>query len=95
MSNATKQKIKLMKAWLKGKQIQIRQPGHKWMDMSTVDPVWDWATAQYRIKPAPPLELWVNVYSENAYITYASKSEAEAAADTAEAIHIALHMKEV
>lgn len=56
----TKQKIEVMQAYLDGKTIQILSNGY-WGDWGLYyEPVWNWGTTEYRIKPIP-IEVWVNV----------------------------------
>lgn len=48
----TKEKIKVMQAYVDEKQIQcIPKGGIDWYDVTTSDPVWDWAKYDYRVKP--------------------------------------------
>ena len=55
----TEEKIKVMQAYVDGKQIQTRSNLIKnslfksdWVDMS-IEPSWDWVINDYRIKPEP------------------------------------------
>lgn len=54
----TKEKIKIMKAYLDGKPIQIKMAfsSEDWHDYCEHnEPVWAWAKCDYRIKPEPKL----------------------------------------
>lgn len=56
----TKEKIEVMQAWVNKKPIQFRVHGcadyHDWCECD--EPVWDWNSNDYRIKPEP-LTRWV------------------------------------
>lgn len=48
----TKEKIAIMQAYLDGKKIQIATRGEEdWEDYNIVEPIWDWDSCKYRIKP--------------------------------------------
>ena len=67
----TKEKIEVMQAYLDGKQIQskAKRPRYRveggWADWTShKQPVWDFWSCEYRIKPEPriPIEEWRIVY---------------------------------
>lgn len=50
----TKDKIKVMQAYLCGKDIQYRKDGSEWQNFITTctePPSWSWGYVEYRIKP--------------------------------------------
>ena len=48
----TKRKVEVMKAYVDGKQIQVKVCGDsEWRDC-TMEPDWDWVSGDYRVKPA-------------------------------------------
>ena len=55
--------IAVMTAANEGKTIQILY--HDDIDAGWIDttrPLWDWRTCDYRVKPAEPRRVWLNVY---------------------------------
>ena len=57
--------IAVMQAAKEGKAIQSRHRPHRDIDVCWRDapePGWDWATYDYRIKPAEPRRFWRNWY---------------------------------
>jgi len=91
----TKEKIKVMQAYLEGKTIQFRL----WKEDdftdwgSDAEPQWNWGAVEYRVKPEP-LELWVNIYDNGAVLTYKSEEEARGNVGT-KIDRVAVHMREV
>ena len=79
--------LAVMQAAKEGKAIQSRHRPHRDIDVCWRDapkPSWNWATFDYRIKPAEPRRLWVNqcpsgVLSDKNWF---SQSEAEHSALT-------------
>lgn len=54
--------VAVMQAWKEGKTIQSKlraQGKDHWVDVAF--PSWDWATFDYRVKPAEPRRLWMNL----------------------------------
>lgn len=51
----TKEAIKLMQAFVDGKEVELRYNG-KWA--SNDSPSWNWSGCIYRIKPTPVLRSW-------------------------------------
>lgn len=51
----TKEAIKLMQAFVDGKEVELRYNG-KWA--SNDSPSWNWSGCIYRIKPTPVLRPW-------------------------------------
>ncbi len=63
----TKEKIKVMQAWVDGKIIEIlyeRSPVETDIWAPVDAPNWDWVNNTYRIKPTPR-EFWLNLKSIN------------------------------
>lgn len=57
----TKEKIKVMQAWVDGKNVQFNS-ANMWedMDRNAGEPSWSWEYKDYRIKPEPmEIEVWV------------------------------------
>jgi hypothetical protein len=52
----TKEAIKVMQAFVDGKEVEALSPGKKWG--RTPGPRWGWDDTEYRIKPAPTLRPW-------------------------------------
>ena len=66
--------IAVMRAAKEGKAIQSRHRPHRDIDVCWKDapkPSWDWATFDYRIKPAEPRRVWVNMYGSHSTVGYA------------------------
>lgn len=72
----TKEKIEVMQAYLDGKQIQskMKKPRYSeeagWADwISHKQPVWDFWSCEYRIKPKPriPIEEWRVLYKDGSW----------------------------
>ena len=60
--STTAQKIEIMQAFADGKTIEYKCKGHdRWGEART--PQWNWSANDFRIKPEPPREFWVNVYT--------------------------------
>ena len=55
----TKDKIKVMQAFIDGRPLQFGRSGGGggWRDIN-FEPTWNWDRGRYRIKPEPPVELW-------------------------------------
>lgn len=69
----TKEKIEVMQAYLDGKQIQtrrLRRDKGGWADWPNEgEPVWDFWSCEYRIKPEPriPIEEWRVLYKDGSW----------------------------
>ena len=51
----TQEKVKIMQAFIEGKQIEIAYKGEdNWFNLDVTEPAWDWSLRTYRIKPEPP-----------------------------------------
>jgi len=62
----TKEMIEVMQAALDGKTVQVRKnAASNWMDwFDSPQPVWDWDTQDYRVKPQEPRRIWVTQHSD-------------------------------
>ena len=75
--------IAVMQAAKEGKAIQYRARGNRGTDENWDDapsPIWNWATYDYRVKPAEPRRVWVNVYGDCRGFAHASREQADARA---------------
>lgn len=54
----TLEQIKVMQAWVEGKTIMIQFPDKK-VIQAEVEPMWDWSTCFYYVKPEPRT-IWVS-----------------------------------
>lgn len=66
--------IAVMTAAKEGKAIQRRHCTHRdidrfWKDVRSLH--WNWATYDYRVKPAEPRRVWVNMYGSHSTVAYA------------------------
>ena len=52
----TKEAIRIMQAYVDGKELQVLDPVGKWESVNS--PRWDWDGTQYRIKPTPTFRPW-------------------------------------
>jgi hypothetical protein len=52
----TKEAIKVMQAFVDGKEVEALSPDKKWR--RTPGPRWDWDNTEYRIKPTPTFRPW-------------------------------------
>ena len=54
----TKEAIRVMQAYVDGKEVDVRRllDGSVWMPAGA--PCWDWLNGNYRIKPTPVLRPW-------------------------------------
>ena len=52
----TKEAIRVMQAFLDGKEVEFFSPCQKWERATT--PRWEWHDTQYRIKPTPTFRPW-------------------------------------
>jgi hypothetical protein len=52
----TKEAIRIMQAFVDGKEVEAMNPAEKWERATT--PRWGWNHTQYRIKPTPVLRPW-------------------------------------
>ena len=74
--------IAVMQAAKEGKAIQRRRRPHRDIDVCWRDapnPIWNWATYDYRIKPAEPRRVWLNFYPTmggRSHVCYNSREEA-------------------
>ena len=72
----TKERLLVMQAYVDGKEIEYRAVGiGPWL--SAGSPIWNWVEREYRVKPEPPMEIWVNVYPDGRKFTYESLASAE------------------
>lgn len=63
----TEEKIKIMQAYVDGKDIECRlidRVDHEWVHVTTSYPLWNWPCREYRIK-ATPREFYVNESSRS------------------------------
>jgi hypothetical protein len=51
----TKEAIKVMQAFVDGKEVEVQLPAGNW---ETMAPNWNWRDTEYRIKPTPVLRPW-------------------------------------
>ena len=79
--------IAVLTAAKEGKAIQRRHRTHRdidgfWKDVRSLH--WNWADFDYRVKPAEPRRIWVNLYSSGVLSdrNWCSQSEAEHSAMT-------------
>lgn len=66
--------IAVTTAFKEGKEIQYRARGNRGTDENWCDapsPIWNWATYDYRVKPAEPRRIWVNLYGSHGTVGYA------------------------
>ncbi len=54
----TQDKIKVMQAWLNGEEVEFMVDGNwtplqKPSNIDTIEPLWNWLSFEYRIKPKP------------------------------------------
>lgn len=76
--------IAVMQAAKEGKAIQRRHRTYRDMDGFWNDADsqrWNWSTFDYRVKPAEPRKVWVNMYGNRMGFAYASREQADANAD--------------
>ena len=52
----TKEAIRIMQAYVDGKEVEAMNPAGNWERATT--PRWSWCDRQYRIKPTPVLRPW-------------------------------------
>ena len=81
--NDTDRMISVLQASKEGKTIQSRYRSHEssdWIDVAGSN-MWDWATFDYRVKPAEPRRVWVNTSGNRMGFAYASREQADANAD--------------
>ena len=74
--------IAVMQAAKEGKEIQRRHLhgiDAPWID--TPKPSWNWSTFDYRVKPAEPRRIWVNMYDDRRGFAHPSREQANARAD--------------
>ena len=74
--------IAVLQAAKEGKTIQYgarrnRGTDKNWGDAS--NPIWDWATYDYRVKPEPR-RIWVNMYDDHRGFAHPSREQANARA---------------
>jgi len=75
----TLDKIKVMRAYVDGADVQYKRIDGTWDKAST--PCWNWRDREYRIK-SKPVKQWVNVYEGGALgANYDTKEDAEQAAN--------------
>ena len=73
--------IAVTQAFKEGKAIQSRNRSHRDIDVCWRDdpePSWDWAAFDYRVKPAEPRRIWVNMYCNRMGFAHASREQADA-----------------
>ena len=74
--------IAVTQAAKEGKAIQSRHRPYNGIDVRWKDspsPIWNWATFDYRVKPAEPRKVWLNWYPTTNYrssVCYDSREEA-------------------
>ena len=74
--------IAVLTAFKEGKEIQYRARGNRGTDENWGDapsPIWNWATYDYRVKPAEPRRVWMIMYPTmggRSYVCYNSREEA-------------------
>jgi hypothetical protein len=52
----TKEAIRIMQAFVDGKEVEYERPDGIWMLINS--PAWNWHSQYYRIKPTPTLRPW-------------------------------------
>ena len=52
----TKEAIRVMQAFVDGKEVEYERPDGIWMIINS--PAWNWHSQDYRIKPTPVLRPW-------------------------------------
>lgn len=72
----TLEKVKVMQAFIDGKDIEISNHKGGWEIFECI-PVWNWVSNEYRIKPPPLKEIWVNKYPNGNYAIHSSLKKAE------------------
>ena len=87
--------IAVIQAHKEGKAIQIKTSGRDWSDWcDCTNPSWNFATCDYRVKPAEPREWWVNEYNLRKGPRFSDLHESKhiadltAAADRVRVIHV-------
>ena len=69
----TKEAIKVMQAYVDGKEIQYRDISLNWVDCGD-NPKWQWFLTDYRIKPEPiEFDVVLNKFNEVVYLINGSK----------------------
>ncbi len=79
----TKEAIRIMQAFVDGKEVEALSPDKKWR--RTPGPRWGWDDTEYRIKPTPtfrpwtadevPLGAWMRMKSDRKYRFLISNTE--------------------
>ena len=75
--------IAVMTAAKEGKAIQYRSRTHRNIDgfwRDAPNPHWNWANIDYRVKPAEPRRIWVNMYDDHRGFAHPSREQANARA---------------
>ena len=65
--------IAVMQAAKEGKAIQCRYRSNgadDWVDVRGIA-LWNWTDFDYRVKPAEPRRIWVNLYGSHSTVGYA------------------------
>lgn len=63
---STAEKIKVMQAYLEGKQLQVKfQNQTSWQNHADVEPFWEWGVYDYRIKPSSRFKVFVSIDGAN------------------------------
>jgi hypothetical protein len=85
----TKRNIAVEQAYVDGKTIQSRQWGRNDVWVTDLDPNWNWAFREYRVKPKPR-EFWINVYSDrNSWVHLTREvADTKAGVDRTACIHV-------
>ena len=73
--------IAVLTAAKEGKAIQRRHRTHRdidgfWKDVRSLH--WNWADFDYRVKPAEPRRIWVNMYNDYMGFAHSSREQADA-----------------
>ena len=93
------EQIAVMQAFVRGEQIQILSGGGEWVDVS--DPSFNWASINYRVRPAKPFECWAVVDRHGAASFVKTEEVANGQADIwnehlkHDAPHVVIRMREV
>lgn len=83
------EQIAVMQAAKEGKPIQYRVDigNGKWEDCHA--PAWNWTACDYRVKPNPPREFWLNIAESGVTGFYRSRESADRQPmDRIECIHL-------
>jgi hypothetical protein len=72
----TKEKAEIMLAHAAGAEVECKGVYSTWEPI--LDPVWDWMTCEYRLKPRKPRRIWVNEYEDGSKFVHLNLDYAKA-----------------